>query len=136
MKNRKQLYYIIFIVISIIAFSCSTKEINDYYYRYLKSEKLFKVSFIANVAAYTQQDALPEDRIITMYTYDNDGNYYATNNYRTDKPGIPTPINSSGLEVPTGVYNFYALSIENNSGYPPSLDNSNYISDLDRKSVV
>ena len=74
----------------------------------------------------TRADAatpLQKDRYVTVYTFQNMGDDIAATNYQTLESGVLTPVSGSGLSLPSGTYDFYALSIGNQSVLPPTVTN-------------
>ena len=92
------------------------------------TSKKYSIRFRANVnservASRVGATALQKDRFVTVYTFQNMADDIATISYETLTSGVLSPVSGTGLSLPTGKYDFYALSIANQSTYPPTVSN-------------
>ena len=92
------------------------------------TDKSYMVKFSAlvnKVASATRTSTatpLQKDRFVTVYSFQGQGDEVAETNYKTVQSGVLSPVDGD-LSLPIGTYDFYALSIGNQSTYAPTVTN-------------
>ena len=90
------------------------------------TDKSYMVKFSAlvnKVASSTRTSTatpLQQNRFVTVYSFQGQGDEVAETNYKTVQSGVLSPVNGD-LSLPVGTYDFYAMSIGNQATYPPTV---------------
>lgn len=80
------------------------------------------VNKVKSTTRTTSATPLQQDRYVTVYTFQGQGDEIAETSYKTLQSGVLSPV-SGDLSLPIGTYDFYSLSIGNQSTYPPTVTN-------------
>ena len=131
---KKSLFSIITLCLVAIMF-CLNSCVKNYYYECdtqgssssgTTTNKSYLVKFSALVNKVTSATRtssatpLQQNRFVTVYSFQEQGDEVAETNYKTVQSGVLSPVNGD-LSLPIGTYDFYSLSIGNQATYAPTI---------------